>query len=575
MKKACQVIFMAAACAAAVAACSGRGLTPATPLAPAGTPVAPAAQDAESRLASGAVKQCASGNDQPRWIFEGACDAAQISNKGGTFGLPPYANLRFFGSIGKTTLASPVNVTIVDATGQGDVQPYKKKPFPAYATSGRSAVAFLQLVNQASSFSVTGSPALTLGLTYKQHGLSAACGLAALLTAKKHAPAWSDLPYPVSVKRGTLKVSVASLPFPIPKGALYLAVTCPSASPTPTPSPTPSPTPVPSPSATGFVVHTAGAALGGIALGPDGAMWATEPILNNYAELSDAKIAKIAPTGRVIEYHIPNSAAWSEYPEQIVEGPGGKLWFTAVGGDVQKGDGNYYTPDVASIDTSGHVAQYWVPEGGCHPYPAGITTGPDGNVWFTDGACSSIAKLDVSTGSVSRYPNIGYHPYGITTGPDGNLWFTDNPDWGEDGAIGRLTPGLTVTEWNLPAGCAGTGNIVTGPDGNLWFTVSQLSNAARGAIGRITPSGKIVIFPATLSSYAQYIVRGADGNMWFTESGPYVGKITPSGHVTEYKVPPLASAPNGISPYFVSYGPDGNIWFTDEETGNLVVRFHP
>ncbi|MGO9470062.1 MAG: hypothetical protein ACLQVF_38675, partial [Isosphaeraceae bacterium] len=70
-------------------------------------------------------------------------------------------------------------------------------------------------------------------------------------------------------------------------------------------------------------------------------------------------------------------------------------------------------------------------------------------------------------------------PDGITTGSDGNLWFTENAS----GQIGRMTPAGVVTQFALPtvpppagspAGTAGTTPnptaITAGPDGALWFT---------------------------------------------------------------------------------------------------------
>ena len=40
-------------------------------------------------------------------------------------------------------------------------------------------------------------------------------------------------------------------------------------------------------------------------------------------------------------------------------------------------------------------------------------------------------------------PTAGSRPFGITTGPDGNLWFTE---YGGD-KIGRITPSGTITEF--------------------------------------------------------------------------------------------------------------------------------
>ena len=70
----------------------------------------------------------------------------------------------------------------------------------------------------------------------------------------------------------------------------------------------------------------------------------------------------------------------------------------------------------------------------------------------------------------------------------------------------------TVTEFNVPGGVFG---ITAGPDGNLWFTGSS-------AIGRITPSGTITLFPVPGSAPGA-ITAGPDGNLWFLDNG--TGKI--------------------------------------------------
>src|SRR5262245_31930788 len=69
-------------------------------------------------------------------------------------------------------------------------------------------------------------------------------------------------------------------------------------------------------------------------------------------------------------------------------------------------------------------------------------------------------------------------PVGITTGPDGNLWFTEVCA----SQIGRITPDGIVTEFPLPYRYSSPQDITTGSDGNLWFNEN---NGRR--IGRITP----------------------------------------------------------------------------------------
>src|SRR5262245_53251733 len=86
---------------------------------------------------------------------------------------------------------------------------------------------------------------------------------------------------------------------------------------------------------------------------------------------------------------------------------------------------------------------------------------------------------------VTEFPTTlaaGAAPSQITTGPDGNLWFT------EFGAnkIGEMKPdGTLVTEIPLPAG-SGPEGITTGPDGNLWF-----AEMTSGKIGHVSTAGSL------------------------------------------------------------------------------------
>src|SRR5262249_35681208 len=100
---------------------------------------------------------------------------------------------------------------------------------------------------------------------------------------------------------------------------------------------------------------------------------------------------------------------------------------------------------------------------------------------------------------------------GITTGPDGNLWFTE----ANFGVIGRITPAGVITEVVANVG-SGPQEITTGPDGNLWFTEFN-----RSRIGRLTTAGAFTEFAAGISTGSQPwgIAVGPDGNIWFAEAG--------------------------------------------------------
>jgi len=94
----------------------------------------------------------------------------------------------------------------------------------------------------------------------------------------------------------------------------------------------------------------------------------------------------------------------------------------------------------------------------------------------------STAPTWAAAGTVTEFNVPSGTAFGITSGPDGNLWFTDSA-----GAIGRITTAGSITEFPLPKNCAfefcGPLGITAGPDGNLWFT-EELA----GEIGRITTS---------------------------------------------------------------------------------------
>jgi streptogramin lyase len=199
--------------------------------------------------------------------------------------------------------------------------------------------------------------------------------------------------------------------------------------------------------------------------------------------------------------------------------------------------------------------------------PTGITTGSDGNLWFTEQAASRIGRItplgiltEFSTGITTAS-----NPTGIAVGSDGNLWFTEQTA----SRIGRITPLGVVTEFSAGiSASAGSVGITGGPDGNLWFT-----EANGNRIGRITPLGVVTEFNTGLTPAARPggITAGPDGNLWFTEfDGNRVGRITPLGVVTEFSAGISAIA----GPDAIAAGPDGNLWFT-ESYGNRVGRITP
>lgn len=134
-----------------------------------------------------------------------------------------------------------------------------------------------------------------------------------------------------------------------------------------------------------------------------------------------------------------------------------------------------------------------------------------------------LSEFFVSTTANDMQPNIA----DVTTGPDGNLWFTETTA----NKIGRMTPASTFTEFSIPSSPSSPIGITAGPDGNLWFTESDLGLAGGsyglGKIGRITPKGVITEFPLPgTDNNPLDIFAGPDDSLWFTQQSGDIGSIT-------------------------------------------------
>lgn len=199
----------------------------------------------------------------------------------------------------------------------------------------------------------------------------------------------------------------------------------------------------------------------GIAAGPDGNIWFTEP--------ANGLIGRITPTGSLVEFPVPGG------PYAITAGPDGNLWFTEAGNRIGR------------ITTSGTVTEFGVVD---NPYSAGdgITADPDGAIWFTQsGKIGRITASGViSEFEINRWQ--GQRLGGITVGPDGNIWFTEGsaPVGGRGSLpavppskIGRITREGVITEFLLPTSWAYPVGIAAGPDGNLWVAELYVSKIAR------------------------------------------------------------------------------------------------
>jgi streptogramin lyase len=204
------------------------------------------------------------------------------------------------------------------------------------------------------------------------------------------------------------------------------------------------------------------------------------------------------------------------------------------------------------------INEYSTPSGGAGPWF--ITSGPDGNLWFTENWLDKVAKITTS-GTITEYPAAGGSgPIAITAGADGRLWFTENTK------IARInTDGTGYTEYAAAGGATPKG-IISGPDGNLWFI-----DRANNSIGVMSTAGVLlhnytagITAGALGSAFPFHLVVGPDNNVWFSEYALHqFGRITTTGVVSEFFVAGDAG--------WTTVGSDGNLWSTTSSGTNVKV----
>ena len=229
----------------------------------------------------------------------------------------------------------------------------------------------------------------------------------------------------------------------------------------------------------------------GIAAGPDNTIWFTDWRDNGF-------VGKRTADGTITEYPLYPAGGFSGFGDavSITAGPDGNMWISLPN-----------DKSVARITPDGVVTKFQVGAD-----PAGITAGPDGNLWFTTMPCTgglancadpAVFYSDNSahlgritpSGAVSLYPlpTPTGGGWGITTGSDGNLWFTET-DASKIGTMSTspLTPpapvgasgasSATITVSPNPDGPAPTTYVVTASPGGKTCNVT-------GATGSCTISG--------------------------------------------------------------------------------------
>jgi virginiamycin B lyase len=252
----------------------------------------------------------------------------------------------------------------------------------------------------------------------------------------------------------------------------------------------------------------------------------------------------------------------------VAVGSDGNVWFTDVGSSITM---NKISPSAANGSTAtavgalptaaGHAGQsnaYW------------LTPASDGNVWFSDCSANSSPGKATPTGTMTSYATTVAVSAGISFGPDGNIWEAAESSTGANNVV-----------WLTPSGAAaygttttpnGTFGVAEGPDGNLWFTHCD------GKIVKMSTAGvTLAEYTPPTMNYTASITAGPDGAMWFTgyyyNGATYtydIGRVDMSGNITEH--PQGNQTTNG---YSIVVGQDGALWYSiDSSSAPAIERMN-
>jgi virginiamycin B lyase len=279
------------------------------------------------------------------------------------------------------------------------------------------------------------------------------------------------------------------------------------------------------------------------------------------------------------EFALPSAGAGGNTPEGITTQPNGQVWFTETTSN-----------QVGSISTSGTLG-----------FPISVGSKPEGivyaggDIWVAETGAGAIGRIDPVTLQYNEFlvPTSGAQPVGLTYDPVNKLvYFTEDFSGSAGkGQIGYFNPAtlnasVGITEKALPNASStpqAMGITYNPGDGNICFVENQANQ-----IGMFDPTtGTFNSTPYNVPNASSHpgpeqITADSNGNLWFSESGPATGSgmidmFSPTSRTFAangpYSLPADAKNPNSAI-LGITSGPDGGIYFTAEGVGQ-VGWFNP
>jgi virginiamycin B lyase len=235
-----------------------------------------------------------------------------------------------------------------------------------------------------------------------------------------------------------------------------------------------------------------GSAPHGVIIGPDGAPWVTDGGLN--------AIVRVDPkTERVQVFPLPQNSSYANLNTATFDHHG-VLWFTGQSGIYGR------------IDSSSGKIQVSKAPRGFGPY--GITTTPNGDVYYASLAGSYVGHINVTTGAVTVLdpPTPDQGARRIWSDSHGRLWISE---WNA-GKLALYDPAIDKwQEWRLPGSNPMPYAVYVDNQDMVW-----LSDFGANALVKFDPTKqKFEVFPLSTANANVRQILGRLDEIWGAESG--------------------------------------------------------
>jgi virginiamycin B lyase len=318
-----------------------------------------------------------------------------------------------------------------------------------------------------------------------------------------------------------------------------------------------------------------------------GRRWGIGALIAALVGVAALPAAAGAAPATVQAFDIP--APWSV--NGLATGPDGNLWFAAAGPtpeDPACQDGLCRSQrdfGIGRLTPAGGFTLFPLPRNTCGSPPVDVTAGPDGALWYAQGAEGSVTGLCkvvsigrmTTAGAVTLAVEPETSPSSIVAGTDGHLYFTGflSGFFDRVGEVGRVATDGTVTSLAQGVGVAFR-DVVVGRDGAVWAGLTTFPGSPFDGreLLRVGADGAVTLHDAELA--ADRLDRGPDGTVWYLAGSRFaearMGVREPRAVRFGAGGRAFSLGDPDFTPLDLATGADGQVWVVGETGGEPRLR---